>query len=99
MVMVMSGAGYQAYGHAPGPYESAAVFGAQQLPFRPPELASTRYQQHPHADPFNYTSSARMSDPAFLTPEEEYAQLQKLSNEYEPEATVSSDANTARGAR
>ncbi|KAK3217291.1 hypothetical protein GRF29_1g2599657 [Pseudopithomyces chartarum] len=28
-----------------------------------------------------------MSDPAFLTPEEEFAQLQKLSNEYEPEAT------------
>jgi ubiquitin thioesterase protein OTUB1 len=95
----MPGVGYQAYGHAPRHYhESAVAFGA--LPFRPPELASTRYQQHPHADPFNYTSQARMSDPAFLTPEEEFAQLQKLSNEYEPEATVSCAAKPpARGVR
>lgn len=89
----MPGVGYQAYGHAPGHYhESAVAFGAPQLPFRPPELASARYQRHPHADPFNYTSSARMSDPAFLTPEEEFAQLQKLSNDYEPEVTVSRGA-------
>lgn len=90
---MMPGVGYQAYGHAPGHYhESAVAFGAPQLPFRPPELASARYQRHPHADPFNYTSSARMSDPAFLTPEEEFAHLQKLSNDYEPEVTVSRPA-------
>ena len=30
-----------------------------------------------------------MADPAFMTAEEEHAYMQKLSSEYEPEATVS----------
>lgn len=83
----MSG-GFQAYGQAPGHYhESALAFGAPHLPLRPPELASARYQ-HPPAGHFNYTQTPSMTDAPFLTPEDEFAQLQKLSNEYEPEATV-----------
>lgn len=96
--MAMSG-GFQAYGHAPGHYhESALAFGAPHLPFRPPELASARYQ-HPHADHFHYTQTASMSDAPFLTPEDEFAQLQKLSNEYEPEVTVSSAPTPPVGLR
>ena len=83
--MAMPGS-FQAFG-APGHYhESSLAFGAPHL-FRP-ELASARYQ-NPHAGHFHYTSNPSMADQAFLTPEEEFAQLQKLSNEYEPEVTVS----------
>ncbi|KAL5431918.1 hypothetical protein PMIN07_012536 [Paraphaeosphaeria minitans] len=84
--MAMSG-GFQAYRHAPARYhESALAFAAPHLPFRPPELASVRYQ-HPHAGHFHYNQTSSMTDAPFLTPEDEFAQLQKLSNEYEPEVT------------
>ena len=86
--MRIAGGGFQAYGHAPSVYHESALFGAPHLPFRPPELASARYQSNnPHA--FNYTATTRMSDPTFMAADDEFAQMQKLSNEYEPETTAS----------
>ena len=87
----MSGGFHTYHHHAPAHYhESGLAFGAPHLPFRLPELASSaaRYN-HPPAGHFHYNQTASMSD-AFLSAEDEYAHLQKLSSEYEPEVTVRS---------
>ncbi|KAJ4286110.1 hypothetical protein N0V90_013459 [Kalmusia sp. IMI 367209] len=86
--MAMSG-GYHGYGH--GPYDALGHSGlsfAAPLPLRPPELVSAAGYNNHHPGQLHYrNATARMSDPAFLTPEDEFAQLQKLSSEYEPEVT------------
>lgn len=65
----------------------------QPLPMPPSELASgyntglhlhTGHHQHGRS-----TAIVNMSAAAYLASDDELAQLQKLSNEYEPEATVS----------
>ncbi|KAF2192580.1 cysteine proteinase [Zopfia rhizophila CBS 207.26] len=56
------------------------------LPIRPPELPGGYNQQH--TGHHGRTSTVRMSGPAaYMASDEELAQFQKLSNEYEPEVT------------
>ena len=95
--------GFHAHGHygvsAPGHYESMAHSGAfARVPMRAaPVLAPvgftthTHHQHHAghHQPVFHRVSGRSMADAAYMPSEEEYAHLQKLSNEYEPEATVS----------
>ena len=63
---------------------SSVSYRPVQLPLRPPELSAD--YSTPHIT--SRTSTIRMSGPAYI-PEEDLAHLQKLSNEYEPELTVS----------
>ena len=63
---------------------SSASYRPVQLPLRPPELPAGYNTSHITSR----TSTIRMSGSAYI-PEEDLAHLQKLSNEYEPEATVS----------
>lgn len=58
-----------------------------RLPMRPPELPAG--YNHQHTGHHARTSTVRMSGPAYMPSDEELAHLQKLSNEFEPEATVS----------
>jgi ubiquitin thioesterase protein OTUB1 len=67
-----------------------------RLPMRAPELAAGYHQhQHQHTQQqhtghyLGRASNLRMSGPAYMPSDEELAQLQKLSNEYDPEPTVS----------
>ena len=50
-----------------------------------------QHQHHAghHPPLFHGLSGRSMADAAYMPSEEEYAHLQKLSSEYEPEATVS----------
>jgi ubiquitin thioesterase protein OTUB1 len=75
---------------------------SMSMPMRPPELTSGYNSAgldqclhsghghgHHHAAVANNTASSMltMSGPAYMPSDEELAQLQKLSNEFEPEAT------------
>jgi ubiquitin thioesterase protein OTUB1 len=63
----------------------------QPLPLRPPELAPG-YNTGLHLHTGHHhgrNSNVNMSAPAYMASDDELAQLQKLSNEYQPEATVS----------
>ena len=62
---------------------SSVSYRPVQLPLRPPELPAGYNTSH-----ITRTSTVRMSGSAYI-PEEDLAHLQKLSNEYEPEVTVS----------
>lgn len=75
--------------YAQAPFDSVVHSGPmyRQLPMRPPELPAGYSQQH--TGHHGRTSTLRMSGPGYVLPEEELAQLQKLSSDYEPEATVS----------
>lgn len=82
--------------HAQSAYGSAAHSGlafGRPLPIRAPVLPPafnnqhTGQQQHQHQH--GRASTFSMADSAFMTAEEEHAYMQKLSSEYEPEATVS----------
>jgi ubiquitin thioesterase protein OTUB1 len=44
---------------------------------------------HQHTGHHGRTSTVRMAGNSYMPSDEEYAQLQKLSNEFEPDATVS----------
>ena len=57
---------------------------------RAPVLAPASFN-HQHTGQLQHgrTATLSMADPAYLASDEEIAHLQKLSNEYEPEATVS----------
>jgi hypothetical protein len=73
--------------HAQSAYGSAAHSGlafGRPLPIRASVLPPAFNHQHQHGR----TSTFSMADSAFMTAEEE-AYMQKLSSEYEPEATVS----------
>lgn len=59
------------------------------LPIRAPVLPPAFNHQHTGQHQHGRTSTFNMTDPAFMTAEEEHAYMQKLSSEYEPEATVS----------
>jgi hypothetical protein len=59
------------------------------LPIRAPVLPPAFNHQHTGQHQHGRTSTFSMTDPAFMTAEEEHAYMQKLSSEYEPEATVS----------
>ena len=49
-----------------------------------------RHQNHNHNQNLNQNlNHLTMADPAYMASDDELAQLQKLSSEYEPEATVS----------
>jgi hypothetical protein len=96
-------AGFHPHGHygvsAPGHYESMAHSGAfARVPMRaapvlaPVGFTTQHHHQHHsgHHQPIYHGVSGRsMAESAYMPSEEEYAHLQKLSNEYEPEATVS----------
>jgi ubiquitin thioesterase protein OTUB1 len=64
---------------------------------RAPVLAPAGFNHHQHQHGrtvnhnhnHNHTHALTMADPAYMTPDEELAHLQKLSSEYEPEAEVS----------
>jgi ubiquitin thioesterase protein OTUB1 len=79
----------QAHTHAhahPGPmYRPHPV---PSLSMRAPEHPAAGYN-HQHTGHHGRTSTVPMSDPAYLAADDELAQLQKLSSEYEPETTVS----------
>ena len=78
--------------HAQSAYGSAIHSGltyGRPLPIRAPVLPPAFNHQHTGQHQHGRTSTFSMADPAFMTAEEEHAYLQKLSNEYEPEATVS----------
>jgi ubiquitin thioesterase protein OTUB1 len=60
------------------------------LSMRPPELASG-YNTGLHLHTGHHHGRINMSGPQYMASDDELAQLQKLSNEYEPEATVSLD--------
>jgi ubiquitin thioesterase protein OTUB1 len=76
-----------AYGNA---VHSGLTYG-RPLPIRAPVLPPAFNHQHTgqHQHQHGRSSTFNMADPAFMTAEEEHAYLQKLSSEYEPEATVS----------
>lgn len=79
--------------HAQSAYGSAVHSGltyGRPLPIRAPVLAPAFNHQHSGQHQHGRTSTFSMADPAFMTAEEEHAYMQKLSSEYEPEATVSS---------
>jgi hypothetical protein len=79
---------------AQNPYESMVHSGLAftRLPMRAPVLAPAGYtlhhNQHTGQHQQHGRSSLTMAESAYL-PEDEYARMQKLSNEWEPEATVS----------
>lgn len=61
-----------------------------RAPVLPPAFNHQQHTgQHQHQHQHGRASTFNMADPAFMTAEEEHAYLQKLSSEYEPEATVS----------
>lgn len=89
------------YGHAQSHYEGVVASGltyrAPPLPMRPPPELTSGYntqQQHTGHHHHGRTSTVSMSGPAqpYMPSDEELAHLQKLSSEYEPEATVRRDS-------
>jgi hypothetical protein len=75
-----------AYGNA---VHSGLTFG-RPLPIRAPVLPPAFNHQHTGQLQHGRTSTFSMADPAqYMPSDDEYAHLQKLSSEYEPEATVS----------
>lgn len=64
------------------PTLASPAYPQHQLPFRPPEHPPSRTTTQ-----FGFQRPAARMD--YLQPEEELAHLQKLSNEYQPEVTVS----------
>lgn len=64
--------------HYRGRSHGLASYRTLQLPLRPPDLP-VAYNHQPRPAPFSM---------AYAPPDDELAQLQKLSNEYEPLATV-----------
>ncbi|KAF3032259.1 hypothetical protein E8E12_003809 [Didymella heteroderae] len=72
-----------AYGNA---VHSGLTYG-RPLPIRAPVLPPAFNHQHTGQHQHGRTSTFSMADPAFMTAEEEHAYMQKLSSEYEPEAT------------
>lgn len=84
--------------HAQSAYSSAVHSGltyARPLPIRAPVLPPAFNHQHTGQHQHGRTSTFSMADPAFMTAEEEHAYMQKLSSEYEPEATVSPASSAA----
>lgn len=92
--------GVAALSHYEGVVHSGLAF-ARPLPIRAPVLAPAAFT-HQHTGQLQHlqvqhgrdtTPSLTMADPsAYMPSDEELAHLQKLSSEYEPEATVSSVA-------
>ena len=84
------GAGIAASSHYPPTVHSRLAF-ARPLPARDPALAPAAFAHPPPAAaPHGCTAPLTMADPsAYLASDEELAHLQKLSSEYEPEASVS----------
>jgi ubiquitin thioesterase protein OTUB1 len=80
---------YESLGHSGLPF-------VRQRPMRAPVLAPagfnhqhTGQHQHPHLHSHGRIANLTMADPTYMPSDEELAHLQKLSSEYEPEATVS----------
>ena len=83
------------HAYAPPAFSSVVppALSYRPLPIRPPELPAGYSQQH--TGHHSRASTVRMSGPAYMPSDEELAQLQKLSSEYEPEITVSPRAGVA----
>lgn len=78
---------YDLQGHSGPPF-------ARQRPMRAPVLAPAGFNhqhtgQHQHPISHGRIANLTMADPVYMATDEEIAHLQKLSSEYEPEATVS----------
>jgi ubiquitin thioesterase protein OTUB1 len=75
-------------------HHSALSF-ARPLPMRAPVLAPAGFNHlqhtghHQHGRIQIQNHNLTMADPAYMASDEDMAHLQKLSSEYEPEATVS----------
>jgi hypothetical protein len=60
---------------------------ARPLPQRAP-VFNHQHPPHPQPHPHGRLAHLSMADHGFMTADDEFAHLQKLSSEYEPEATV-----------
>jgi len=73
---------------APAGFNHHQHTGQHQHP-HPHQHQHGRSQAHDHNHNHGQNLNLAMAEPAYMASDEEMAHLQKLSNEYEPEATVS----------